>query len=1683
MVGGTLYFLDSGGTYRSEYITASGGATNLTIGTARTISASTTYVLVYGGNRTSNTAAQIFQNTTDSTSAFQIQSLTTADVLFRADTTNNRLYVGNSTASAGTDTTLLVVDNATTSNLPTGVEGGLAYDSTLDRLKVYENSGWTIICTVANSECAGTGSDLQGAYDASSTPATITTSSGTKSVIVKAGVGFDQTGLFQIQNANGGTILAADTTNNKLVVTGDINLDQVTAPTAPTVATGAAGSLSNTYYYVIAYVTASGETNYGAVSASVTPSSQQVSLTNIPVSASSLVTARKVYRSTSSSGPFQLVDTGTCVLNDNTTTTCTDDDTSLGAYASNDNKTASLQVGGSRVLTVNSAQKNTWLGISTGATNRNGIENTGIGYEALSLNTTGSYNTATGRRALYNNTTGEMNTAFGSSMGQNTTGDYNSALGYGAGSYSQTGSYNLFLGNWAGFGNGVTYTGSDNNTLVGARSGYYLSSSADNNTFLGESSGRTSTTANANTVGSGNTYLGANSGAGVASAASLQNTSTLGVNSVVSSNNTVVLGCTASVNGCSASGSVVSIGSKGYGTNSADSTLNLMNVGSTTYSTGTISTSGSSTTVTGSGTTFNSGMVGGTLYFLDSGGTYRSEYITASGGATNLTIGTARTITASTAYVLVYGGNRTSSTGAQILQNTTDSTSAFKVQSAAGTDVVNIDTTNSNLSVRGVSSDATIGSELLSGNCSGTNWSGTGSGPYTHASGSVVDLTCTISGGVTAGATYQIIYSATPSNSNTVITANIGGVTGQSTRGTVVTQTQLITATNTNNPTFSINTSTDTGTISSISFKLVTLAKSALTVLNQNGSSSVSALEVRTSTLAGNTMVGYGTGQANVSGTQATGFGYQALQSNTTGSQITAFGYQALQNNTTGAWNTALGSGTLTANTIGANNTAIGGWALHSNSNGGDNVAIGLCALCGNLSGSYNMAIGQNALLNNSTGSYSVAIGYSALNSAGGTSASNIAIGHEVLRNTSIASNNVSIGHQAGYNNSTGSSNVLLGYQAGYGSGGSYTSSDSNVLIGYQSGYALGSNADFNTGLGHSSLLANTTGLSNVAIGHGALAGNTTGGYNVALGDNAGWTSDGNNKNTVGNYNSFLGYGSGPGVLSATNMQGGTAVGSNAVVSSNYTVALGCSDGLASCGTGSSAGKVSIASKGYGTLASNTTVNALTIGATTYVTGTISTSGSSTTVTGSGTTFTQAMVGGTIYFIDNSNTYRGEYITASGSATNLTIGTARNITASTAYVLVYGGSRTSNTGAQILQNTTDSTAAFQVQNAAANQLFVVNSTGGTVSTVLSGTASTTAVCSSLANATGPTANTVYELRDCSGAPAADYAEQYPVATGIEYGDIVSMGTNMVNTYDETDGVVDWTKLKGQITQLVKSGTPYQKNTIGIVSNNYNNFSSTGYNIKPEDNPMPVALNGRVPVKIASTSGDIQPGDYLTTSTESGKAMKATGAGYVIGKALAGWTSASGDPTVMVYVEPGYYEGPSAVSYIQNGGNANLSNLTVTGTADFANLNASGTSNINVLVVQTVTVSGNLTVQGLTKVQDIEVGGHIITSGNTPVTVAQAALGLGGAVLIDGNDTAGTITLTTGATGLAAGDLGKINFHKVFTKTPRIVISAQDDASEQVRIFPSAKATDSFMLKAGQTLAPNTTYTFDYFIVE
>jgi len=119
----------------------------------------------------------------------------------------------------------------------------------------------------------------------------------------------------------------------------------------------------------------------------------------------------------------------------------------------------------------------------------------------------------------------------------------------------------------------------------------------------------------------------------------------------------------------------------------------------------------------------------------------------------------------------------------------------------------------------------------------------------------------------------------------------------------------------------------------------------------------------------------------------------------------------------------------------------------------------------------------------------------------------------------------------------------------------------------------------------------------------------------------------------------------------------------------------------------------------------------------------------------------------------------------------------------------------------------------------------------------------------------------------------DLAEKinYENETGIEPGDIiVSTGKKGAESYAD------------------KSSYPYQETIIGIVSTQPAFVGGVPWEENPSKSPVTdkaLSLAGRVPAKVCTENGTIKVGDYLTSSSIPGVAMKATKPGQVVGKAM------------------------------------------------------------------------------------------------------------------------------------------------------------------------------------------------------
>lgn len=131
---------------------------------------------------------------------------------------------------------------------------------------------------------------------------------------------------------------------------------------------------------------------------------------------------------------------------------------------------------------------------------------------------------------------------------------------------------------------------------------------------------------------------------------------------------------------------------------------------------------------------------------------------------------------------------------------------------------------------------------------------------------------------------------------------------------------------------------------------------------------------------------------------------------------------------------------------------------------------------------------------------------------------------------------------------------------------------------------------------------------------------------------------------------------------------------------------------------------------------------------------------------------------------------------------------------------------------------------------------------------------------------------------------ADYAELLPGSSELEPGDVLVIGA---------DG------------QLIRSSQPYQTNVAGVYSTQPGFIAGGGDRNYELEDPIPLAVMGIVPVKATTENGPIQPGDLLTTSSQSGYAMR-VGAdppiGTMIGKAMEPLVEGTGIIRILVVLQ-------------------------------------------------------------------------------------------------------------------------------------------------------------------------------------
>jgi hypothetical protein len=252
------------------------------------------------------------------------------------------------------------------------------------------------------------------------------------------------------------------------------------------------------------------------------------------------------------------------------------------------------------------------------------------------------------------------------------------------------------------------------------------------------------------------------------------------------------------------------------------------------------------------------------------------------------------------------------------------------------------------------------------------------------------------------------------------------------------------------------------------------------------------------------------------------------------------------------------------------------------------------------------------------------------------------------------------------------------------------------------------------------------------------------------------------------------------------------------------------------------------------------------------------------------------------------------------------------------------------------------------------------------------------------------------------------------------------GADLAEVYYSNDSSVS----AGDVVQLdsslqagvKKTSRTYDSRALGIVSTRPGHILGDDLMASAEGTPVLLALSGRVPVKVSTENGPIEPGDFLTSSSTPGVAMKATEPGYAIAQAMTSF-SGEGTGSVLGFIKGGWYEPPRVTG-------ADLQNSTV------------GSGIIDSLRIEgPLTVTNDAVFQGKISVKDIEITGH--------VTV--------------GKDTAGTAIIPAGQTYV------DVTFENPYVAVPKVTATATgfvlvevtNKTEEGFRInIPEAKAQDT-----------------------
>lgn len=175
-----------------------------------------------------------------------------------------------------------------------------------------------------------------------------------------------------------------------------------------------------------------------------------------------------------------------------------------------------------------------------------------------------------------------------------------------------------------------------------------------------------------------------------------------------------------------------------------------------------------------------------------------------------------------------------------------------------------------------------------------------------------------------------------------------------------------------------------------------------------------------------------------------------------------------------------------------------------------------------------------------------------------------------------------------------------------------------------------------------------------------------------------------------------------------------------------------------------------------------------------------------------------------------------------------------------------------------------------------------------------------------------------------------------------------------------------------------------------------------------------------------------------------------------------------------------------------------------GALSAASVSATGNSAFNQLQANSVTITGDATIQKTLAVTgggtfggtlsaptlsvntlqlngDLQLNHHLDAGGGTPSKTNGNALGNGGTTSVSGTDTAGTITINTGSSP-AAGCFITVNFTQKFNDTPHVTVSPIGSSAAGISYYLNRSAT-SFSVCTTTAAPASSNFSFDYIVID